>query len=183
MTMTMEYVEWFENLNKDSLLVAGGKGANLGEMTHLRLPVPPGFAITTRSFDTFLEQNKLKEKIQQLIDGTNVDDTQQLLNTSLHIKQLIITAETPLDIRNAMLQAYKNLSFTYHAMRELMNPEAVKLISAGRDFALVAVRSSATAEDWPGLSFAGQQATFLNVRGVQSFLESVKKCWASLYEP
>jgi len=179
----MQYVEWFENLTKDSLSVAGGKGANLGEMTRLRLPVPPGFAITTRSFDTFLEMNKLTERIQQLIDETNVDDTQQLMNTSLRIKQLIITAETPLDIRNAILQAYKNLSFTYHAMRELMNPEAVKLISAGRDFALVAVRSSATAEDLPTASFAGQQATFLNVRGIQSFLESVKKCWASLYEP
>jgi pyruvate,water dikinase len=179
----MQYVEWFENLTKDSLSVAGGKGANLGEMTRLRLPVPPGFAITTRSFDTFLEQNKLKEKIQQLIDGTNVEDTQQLMNTSMRIKQLIINAEIPLDMRNAMLQAYKNLSFTYHAMRELLNPEAVKLISAGRDFALVAVRSSATAEDLPTASFAGQQATFLNVRGIQTFLESVKKCWASLYEP
>jgi len=179
----MQYVEWFENLTKDSLSVAGGKGANLGEMTRLRLPVPPGFAITTRSFDTFLEANKLKEKIQQLIDGTNVDDTQQLMNTSMRIKQLIINAEIPLDMRNTMLQAYKNLSFTYHAMRELLNPEAVKLISAGRDFALVAVRSSATAEDLPTASFAGQQATFLNVRGIQTFLESVKKCWASLYEP
>ncbi|HLC39572.1 MAG TPA: phosphoenolpyruvate synthase [archaeon] len=183
MTMTMEYVEWFENLNKDSLLVAGGKGANLGEMTHLRLPVPPGFAITTRSFDIFIEQNKIKEKIQQIVDQTNVDDTQQLLSASARIKQLIVSAQIPLDIRNATLQGYKDLSFAYHAMREILSPEAVKLISAGRDYALVAVRSSATAEDLPTASFAGQQATFLNVRGIPSYLDSVKKCWASLYEP
>jgi len=147
----MDYVVWFENLTKDSLSVAGGKGANLGEMTRLRLPVPPGFAITTRAFDTFLEVNKIKEKIQQLIQETNVDDTQQLLNTSNRVKQLIISAEISIDIRNAILQAYKNLSFTYTALREIINPEAVKLISAGRDFALVAVRSSATAEDLPSI--------------------------------
>jgi len=181
--MAMEYVVWFENLTKDSLSIAGGKGANLGEMTRLRLPVPPGFAITTRAFDTFLEANKINEKIQQVIAETNVDDTQQLLAASSRIKQLIINSEMPLDIRNVTLSAYKNLSFTYTAMKEMIHPEAVKLISAGRDLALVAVRSSATAEDLPSASFAGQQATFLNVRGNQNFLEAVKSCWASLYEP
>ena len=179
----MEYVVWFENLTKDSLSIAGGKGANLGEMTRLRLPVPPGFAISTRAFDTFLDVNKIRERIDQLIQSTNVDDTQQLLNTSARIKQLIINAEMPIDIRNAILEAYKNLSFTYTALREITNPEAVRLISAGRDLALVAVRSSATAEDLPTASFAGQQATFLNIRGMQNFLEAVKRCWASLFEP
>lgn len=179
----MDYVVWFENLTKDSLSVAGGKGANLGEMTKLRLPVPPGFAISTRAFDTFLDANKIKEKIQQTIQETNVDDTQQLLAASNKIKQLIINSQIPIDIRNAILSAYKNLSFTYTALKEIINPEASRLISAGRDLALVAVRSSATAEDLPTASFAGQQATFLNVRGNQSFLEAVKNCWASLFEP
>ena len=134
----MEYIVWFENLTKDSLSVAGGKGANLGEMTRLRLPVPPGFAITTRAFDTFLNVNKIKEKIDELVQSTNVDDTQQLVNTSSRVKQLIVNAEMPVDIRNSILEAYKNLSFTYTAMKEIVNPEAVRLISAGRDLALVA---------------------------------------------
>ena len=175
----MKYIAWFEQLDKDSGSVAGGKGANLTELVKLGLPVPSGFVITTKAFDTFLYLNNLKQDIKQLIGKCNVDDTGQLLKTSKEIKDLIVSSEMPVELKNELVEAYRELSFT----NQIITPEVVKLISAGRDYALVAVRSSATTEDLPTASFAGQQASFLNIKGIKQYLEAVKKCWASLYEP
>ncbi|MEM5853251.1 MAG: PEP/pyruvate-binding domain-containing protein [Candidatus Aenigmatarchaeota archaeon] len=175
----MEFVAWFEQLNKDSINIAGGKGANLGELTRMKMPVPPGFVITTKAFEKFIELGGIKEKIQELIDACDVDNTQQLLETSKKIKELISSQDFPIGMRSELIDAYRELSFT----EEIITPKALELIAAGRDYALVAVRSSATAEDLPQASFAGQQASFLNVKGVKDYLEAVKKCWASLYEP
>ncbi|MEM5879589.1 MAG: PEP/pyruvate-binding domain-containing protein, partial [Candidatus Aenigmatarchaeota archaeon] len=175
----MEFVAWFEQLDKNSLSLAGGKGANLGELTKIKMPVPPGFVITTKAFDKFIELNGIKNQIQELIEACDVDNTEQLLETSKKIKSLIISQDFPIGMRTELIDAYRELSFA----EEIITPKALELIAAGRDYALVAVRSSATAEDLPTASFAGQQATFLNVKGIKDYLESVKKCWASLYEP
>jgi len=175
----MEFIAWFEQLDKNSLNLAGGKGANLGELTKIKMPVPPGFVIITKAFDKFIELNGIKSQIQELIEACDVDNTQQLLETSKKIKELIVSQDFPAGMRSELIEAYRELSF----MEEIITPKALELIAAGRDYALVAVRSSATAEDLPTASFAGQQATFLNVKGIKDYLEAVKKCWASLYEP
>lgn len=175
----MKYILWLDELTKDSGNLAGGKGANLGELISIGMPVPEGFAVTTKAFDSFIELNRIKEKIQQLIDSCDVEDTQKLLETSKRIKELIINSEYPLSIKREIAQAYNELSYS----RDIKIPKALALISAGREYAIVAVRSSATTEDLPTASFAGQQASFLNVKGVTNLLDSVKKCWASLYEP
>ena len=174
----MEYIAWFEQLDKNSGSVAGGKGANLGELVRIKMPVPPGFVITTKAFNKFIESNRIKEEIQQLTDGCDVDNTEQLMQTSKKIKGLIISQDYPIGMRTELIDAYREISFT----DQIVTPKAIELISAGRDYALVAVRSSAQAEDLPEASFAGQQATFLNVKGIRDYLENVKKCWASLYE-
>jgi len=175
----MEYILWFEKIDKEMIPLVGGKGANLGEMSKLNLPVPQGFAITTKAFDRFLEANRINEQINKLIDECDVENTDLLMETSKKIKEMIVSKEYPPMIRSELIESYKEISFT----NQVVTPKAVELIASGREYAIVAVRSSATAEDLPTASFAGQQASFLNVKGIKEYLESVKKCWASLYEP
>jgi len=172
----MEYIKWLDELSKDSVNIAGGKGANLGEMTRLGLPVPPAFVITINAFEKFIEINKIKDLIEELIKECDVENTTQLLETSKKIKELIVSQEYPATIKNEIIEAYETLSFS-EVGKEL------EIVRSGRDLALVAVRSSATAEDLPTASFAGQQASFLNVKGNKELLDSVKECFASLYEP
>ncbi|MBS3055645.1 MAG: phosphoenolpyruvate synthase, partial [Candidatus Aenigmarchaeota archaeon] len=174
----MEYILWFEQITKDSIPLAGGKGANLGEMFNLKLPVPPGFAITTKAYNKFLEVNRLGNQIDQIISSTDVEETDALMQASATIKKMIEGGEYPMSMKSELIEAYRSLSYN-----DVSVPQAIELISAGRDFALVAVRSSATAEDLPTASFAGQQATFLNIKGVKNYLDSVRKAWASLFEP
>ncbi len=171
----MEYIAWLNEISKDSLSLAGGKGANLGEMVKLGLPVPEGFVVTTKAFEKFLEVNGIREKIRELTERCDVENTSRLLETSKKIKELILSGEYPEDVKKEILEAYERLSFG--------EGKDLGTIVSGKDYASVAVRSSATAEDLPEASFAGQQATFLNVKGKDELLEAVKKCWASLYEP
>jgi len=175
----MENVIWFDRIRKEDVSSVGGKGANLGEMVSIGMPVPLGFAVTTKSFDDFIINAGIADEIDRLIRQTNVDDTHKLIETSNKIKQLIISKEMPAVIKNKIVEAYKNLSYS----DKIEDEKLISLISAGRDMALVAVRSSATTEDLPTASFAGQQATYLNIKGIKDLLENVKKCWASLFEP
>jgi pyruvate,water dikinase len=175
----MEFIRWLDQVSKDDVDIAGGKGANLGEMVKLKIPVPFGFIITSKAFDSFLDSTGIRESIEKFLQATDVDNTEQLLNTSKKIKETIVKQQIPFRIKNEIIDAYRSLSIS----NRIMSEKALQLISAGRDLALVAVRSSATAEDLPTASFAGQQATFLNVKGIGELINAVKKCWASLYEP
>jgi pyruvate,water dikinase len=175
----MEYVKWFEQVGKEDLLIAGGKGSNLGEMTKLGLPIPEGFVIITKAFEDFLSSNKIADEIKEAIEKCDVDNTQELLKLSERLKNLIMSKEIPLKIKSEIIEAYKELSYSH----EIVDKRLLALISAGRELALVAVRSSATSEDIPQASFAGQFSSFLNVKGINDLLDSVKKCWASLFEP
>jgi len=175
----MEYIRWFDQITKNDVSLAGGKGANLGEMVGLKLPVPFGFVITAKAFDKFLDSIGIREPIEKLLQATDVENTDQLINTSNKIKELIVHQEIPFPIKNEIIEMYRNLSIS----DKIMSEKALQLISAGRGLALVAVRSSATAEDLPTASFAGQQMSFLNVKGQRELLNAVRKCWASLYEP
>ncbi len=172
-------VIWFSELNKESIDVAGGKGASLGEMYNSGFPIPPGFAVTAQAFKSFLEKNNIKEKIFGLLKDLNVDNNSELQNVSKQIRDLVLGIEMPADIRNDIIEAYETLNVDKKLFEKA--GKALDIIKAGRDPPYVAVRSSATAEDLPDASFAGQQETFLNVKGNNHLLESVKHCWASLY--
>ena len=151
---------FFEEVGKGDISLVGGKGANLGEMLRHGIPVPPGFVVTAPAYSHFLEEASLKAPIQALLEKLDTSDTKALQDVAAQIKQLITEAPMPAEIAEAIEQAYRKLG-------------------GGP----VAVRSSATAEDLPEASFAGQQRTFLNVRGEKDVVKAVQECWASLFEP
>ncbi|HET9004853.1 MAG TPA: phosphoenolpyruvate synthase [Gemmatimonadaceae bacterium] len=156
------YVLWFPDGSKNDLPRAGGKGANLCEMTRAGLPVPPGFIITVDAWRRFADGSGLSAGITSRLAGLDVDNSDQLRATSQGIRQMILQAPLPDDVASAMREAYAALS------REV-----------GRDAALVAVRSSGTVEDTAQFSFAGMFESTLNVRGSDALLRAVKECWAS----
>ena len=156
------YVLWFPDGSKDDLPRAGGKGANLCEMTRAGLPVPPGFIITVDAWRRFSDGGGLAAAITTRLAGLDVDNSDQLRATSQGIRRMILQAPLPDDVATAMRDAYTALS------KEV-----------GRDMALVAVRSSGTVEDTAQFSFAGMFESTLNVRGADALLRAVKECWAS----
>lgn len=159
-----QYVVWFSEVGKEDIDLVGGKGANLGEMTQAHIPVPPGFIVTAKTYFDFLDKNKLREKIKFLLTGVDVNSQKGLIRASSEVKRIILDAAVPEEIANQIMQAYLRLSSLFSD-------------------SYVAVRSSATAEDLPDASFAGQQVTFLNVKGESNVVRSVQECWASLFEP
>lgn len=160
------YVLWFEQITLKDLEEVGGKNASLGEMIkHLSesgVTVPGGFATTASAFQAFLTHNQLHEKIYKTLDGLDTDDMDALAKTGAQLRQWIMDAPFEAEMEQAVREAYAQLLEK--------NPG----IS-------VAVRSSATAEDLPEASFAGQQETFLNVSGIEAVLVSIKKVFASLF--
>lgn len=163
-----ELVIWFENLRNTDVPIVGGKNASLGEMISAGMPVPPGFAVTAYAYEKFIEQTRISERIYQIIKETVTDpnDPKQYDTASKKIRLLIEKTAVPKEIENAIKSAYKELN---------------KRLNLKDTF--VAVRSSATAEDLPDASFAGQQETYLNVRGHDDLLDKVVKCWSSLFTP
>jgi hypothetical protein len=153
------YTAWFDEISADDVALAGGKGANLGELSRAGLPVPPGFVVTTAAYDAFVEAGGLEEEILRL--ASRAEDTAALQTAAEEIRALFARAEIPEDVAREIRAAYQELG------------------EGGES--PVAVRSSATAEDLPGASFAGQQETFLNVRGEEALMERIKNCWASLW--
>jgi pyruvate,water dikinase len=158
----MDAVVWLEEVGKEDLATVGGKGASLGEMINIGMPVPGGFAVTAQAFRDFINRARIAEK---LFDALKVDvnDEAQLLKAEATAKKLIMDARVPKDIERAIRSRYE----------ELRKREGKEIF--------VAVRSSATAEDLPDASFAGQQETYLNLQGADQVFEAVRKCWASLY--
>jgi pyruvate, water dikinase len=171
--MNFDYVVGLEEIGRADLDKAGGKGANLGELIKIGIPVPKGFVVSTKSFDRLIEENHLDKEIGQLTQELDVDNTSSLLKVSGKIKEIILLHAIPAEVKIKVSEAY----------RELTKFESQLNSDLKKQPALVAVRSSATAEDLPTASFAGQLASFLNVKGEQNLFESIRKCWASLYEP
>jgi len=172
-------VAWFKDLNNRNIEIAGGKGASLGEMYNAEFPIPPGFVVTADAFKSFLTENNIKDKIFELLSNLNVENSEELRKISENIKDVILESKMPLAVRDDIIEAYETLNVDKELFKNA--GQALDIIKAGRDPPYVAVRSSATAEDLPTASFAGQQETFLNIKGNNNLLESVKKCWASLY--
>lgn len=167
----MSYVAWFKDLTKNSLSIAGGKGSNLGEMFHVGIPVPNGFAVTAQTYKEYIERTRIKEKIASLLQGLDIEDTTLLQQRAEQIQQLILATPIPQDMAEEIMDNYELLG---------ANQKQANDFITGNDV-FVAVRSSATAEDLPEASFAGQQATFLNVKGKQNVVKAVLACWASLF--
>jgi len=175
---SVDFVKWFSELNKDSGKFAGGKGANLAEIFNLGIPVPPGFVITAQSYDYFLEKADLKDKINELLATINYEDTKQLDETTEKIRKLIVDGKFPKEMEEEILESYESLD-----ARDLSiaKGSALDILKNSTEPVFVAVRSSATAEDLADASFAGQQDSFLNIKGNNELLSHVKKCFASLY--
>ncbi|HIP25430.1 MAG TPA: pyruvate, water dikinase, partial [Archaeoglobus profundus] len=156
-------VLWLSDVDKNDIPMVGGKAANLGELLRLGIPIPDGFVIDGKTYLNFLEGSGLKEKIMKILKSVNVEDTKQLEEASKKIRELIENTPMPKDVEDEIRKAY----------RRLCEEEGEEVY--------VAVRSSATAEDLPDASFAGQQETYLNVKGEEEVVSKVKKCWSSLF--
>lgn len=155
------FIVSFKDVDHDDIALVGGKGANLGEMTKAGFPVPQGFIVTSASYEYFLDQNNLHRKIKAMLSGLDIQNTVKLTRVSRDIRSLINHSPIPDKLAMSIMKAY---------------------LALGRNI-LVAVRSSATAEDLPGASFAGQQETFLNVSGEANVIDKVRDAWSSLFTP
>lgn len=159
-------VVWYDALSMNDVDKVGGKNASLGEMvanlSNAGVKVPNGFATTSFAFNQFLETNRLNDRIYQLLDALDVDDVNALKAAGETIRNWVLEAPLPTQLENDIRDYYQELS-------------------NGDDMLSVAVRSSATAEDLPDASFAGQQETFLNVRGIEAIIEATKHVFASLF--
>ena len=157
---------WFEELRKEDVPLVGGKCANLGEMINAGIPVPPGFAVSAYAYKRFIEETGIKDKIYEIIRETITDKSNPKLyeEASKKIRKLIEETPMPKDIEEDIRKAY----------RELCKRLKMKIVP-------VAVRSSATAEDLPDASFAGQQETYLNIKGDKELIRACKDCFASLF--
>ncbi len=149
---------WLDDVTAEDFDSVGGKGASLGELTSAGLPVPPGFVVTAETYRSFIEETGIDEELFEAVD-VSVDDSQALARAAEHAQELICETEMPQSIREEILAAYDDVE---------------------DGDASVAVRSSATAEDLPDASFAGQQETYLNVTR-SGLLDRVRDCWASLF--
>jgi pyruvate, water dikinase len=176
----VDFVKWFSELNKDSGPVAGGKGANLAEIYNLKINVPPGFVITAQAYDYFIEKAGLREKMNELLSKIDYEDTKELTETTEKIKQLIIKASMPKEMEEEILESYELLDTD--SLKNVKGT-ALEILKNSAEPIFVAVRSSATTEDLADASFAGQQDTFLNVKGKTELITSIKKCFASLFTP
>jgi len=153
-------VLWFSHIDKSLGPQVGGKGANLGEMVQAGFPVPNGFVVTAQAYFQFLDANNLREPIRATLHNLDVNDSRKLQQASKDVEKIIQSVPMPPAIAETILEAYRDLG---------NNVE-------------VAIRSSATAEDLPEASFAGQQATFLNISGEEAVIKYVQAAWASLFE-
>ncbi len=158
---------WFNEISIKDVSLVGGKNASLGEMYRNLTPkgvnIPNGFAVTAAAYRYFIKENQLDEKIRAALEGLDTHNIRDLQKRGREVRNLILQAEMPEKLAQEIRTAYKKLEEEY-----------------GKDVD-VAVRSSATAEDLPDASFAGQQETYLNIRGEEEVLEAVKRCFASLF--
>jgi len=155
----MKFIKDFKEINIKDVALAGGKGANLGELMEIGLPAPPGFVVSAKAFERFLEKADINVEVDAMWRRINIEDTESVEENSEILRDLILKQEFPSDLEKEVLNAFNKLRAKY-----------------------VAVRSSATAEDSKIDSWAGQLETYLNTKR-EDLIENIKKCWASLYGP
>lgn len=158
------YIKWFDEICKEDVGIVGGKGANLGELTSFGLPVPPGFCVTAEAYTKFIKYAELDEVVKLLMEAVDVENVDDLTNASKEIQTKIREKDFDPELEEEILRAYREFSENIG----VKDPE-------------VAVRSSATAEDLPDASFAGQQDTYLHISGEEELLNHIRDCFASLW--
>lgn len=158
------YIKWFDEIGKEDVGIVGGKGANLGELTSFGLPVPPGFCVTAEAYTKFIKYAELDEVVKFLMEAVDVENVDDLTNVSKEIQTKIKEKDFDPELEEEILRAYREFSEDIG----VKDPE-------------VAVRSSATAEDLPDASFAGQQDTYLHISGEEELLNHIRDCFASLW--
>ena len=158
------YIKWFDEIGKEDVGIVGGKGANLGELTNFGLPVPPGFCVTAEAYTKFIKYAELDEVVKFLMEAVDVENVDDLTNVSKEIQTKIKEKDFDPELEEEILRAYREFSENIG----VKDPE-------------VAVRSSATAEDLPDASFAGQQDTYLHISGEEELLNHIRDCFASLW--
>lgn len=154
---------WFKEIYEEDLNLVGGKGANLGEMDKFGIPVPEGFVVTSKAYFDFLEENNLSKELKEILSKIKPEKIQSFKEASQKIKSLILKGKVSPLLAKEIIDNYLKLG---------------GIVSQP----VVAIRSSATAEDLPTASFAGQQSSFLNIKGEANVIQKVKECWASLFE-
>ncbi|NYZ78559.1 phosphoenolpyruvate synthase, partial [Candidatus Micrarchaeota archaeon] len=164
----MDNILWFSQIGKEDVGKVGGKGANLGEMAGAGFPVPNGFCTTSEAYFAFIKANGIDKAIARITQNLDVQGTDKLNAASDEIKALILSARVPDSLRSDIIKAYNKLC-------------GVDVMPSESEEKYVAVRSSATAEDLPEASFAGQQETYLNIKGGDNVVKAVQMCWASLF--
>ena len=164
MAESSPYIVWFEDFTEEDRPRLGGKNASLGSMIAAGLPVPPGFAVTTDAYEAVRQDPAVAAVIDEALDSADVDDPHRLRAVSERLRAVIEAHPVPPEIESAIREAYEAFS-----------------ARCGSDAVGVAIRSSATAEDQPDASFAGQQDTYLWVRGADDVVDHVRKCWSSVF--
>ena len=174
------FVKWFSELSNKDISIAGGKGASLAEMYNSKFPIPPGFMITAQAYSYFIEKSGLIDKIKEKLYGMDMEDTEKLEQVSSEIRAMISNSEMPIEMESEIIESYELLD----ANKSLLagaTQTALGILNRSREPPFVAVRSSATTEDLADASFAGQQESFVNVKGKTELIRKVKECFASLF--
>jgi pyruvate,water dikinase len=159
------FIAWFGEIDRGDVSVAGGKGASLSDMARAGMPVPPGFVVCTGAFRQFLDESGLNAEIERALQALDIENNAQLERIAEKITQKIENTELSPQLHDMIVRAYQRLCDDYGGV------------------AVVAVRSSAAAEDSQAASFAGQQETYLNVFGDETVLRQVRACWSSFFKP
>lgn len=182
--MRISDLVWFDEVDKEDILFVGGKGANLGEMVKAGFTVPFGFVVTSNAFNEFIKTNNLKKQIKDILSNLNYESQNEIREKSQQIRNLILSSDLPKKLINNIVNHYHGLT----NKEEDYLKQTSGFISTSKHklksiyhLPFVAVRSSATSEDSPKASFAGQQDTFLNVKGEINLIHKIRECWASLY--
>lgn len=166
--MAEKLVMWLNEVGMEDIELVGGKNASLGEMikglSSIGVKIPMGFVVTSKAYHYFIDYNNLRDKIREALAGLDPNNIEDLSRRGLTVRELIKGGRFPEDLKNEILKAYEELSKMYGQFR-----------------VDVAVRSSATAEDLPNASFAGQQDTYLNIKGDETLLSAIRSCFASLF--
>ena len=164
MASQFKYILWFEECSKNSLPLVGGKNANLGEMVNAGIRVPPGFAVTSKAFQQYMDEAMLWDRVRDVLSDVSADDIKAVARAGNSIRQAILSTPIPDEMQEEITAAYVSLCDKCKTM----------------DLP-VAVRSSATAEDLEDASFAGQQDTYLWIWGNDEVVKATHDCWASLF--
>ncbi|MBD2311272.1 phosphoenolpyruvate synthase [Desertifilum sp. FACHB-1129] len=182
------FVLWFEQVGIDDVPLVGGKNASLGEMIRQLTPkgvnVPTGFATTAYAFRYFMEKAGLEARLRRLLEDLDVENVNNLRDRGRQARTMILDTPFPPELEQAIINAYVQLSERYGVgveMCEMLSGDELKECLSRHSGVDVAVRSSATAEDLPDASFAGQQESYLNINGINGVLEACHMCFASLF--